>query len=104
MYVDEISALPKSALHWLPVSERLNFKITLHVYNCISGKAPAYHQNLASLYNHPESARSRCRLCSSSDVSKLNTVRSFKKKLGIVVSVCLALGFGIRSLFTSERR
>ena len=50
----------------------------LHVYNCISGKAPAL-QNLVSLYNHPESAKSRRRLRSSSDVTKLNTVRSFKK-------------------------
>ena len=100
---DRCSAELLSALHWLPVKERLNFKVMLHVYNCISGKAPAYLQNLVLLYNHPESARSRRRLRSSSDVTKLNTVRSFKK-LGIVVSVCSVLCFGISSLCTSERR
>ena len=76
---DRCSAELLCALHWLPVKERLNFKVMLHVYNCISGKAPACLQNLVSLYSHPESARSRRRLRSSSDVAKLGAVRSFKK-------------------------
>ena len=59
----------------------------MYVYNIynVQGNTPAYLQDLVLLYNHPESARNRRRLRSSSDVSKLNTVRSFKKKLGIVV-------------------
>ena len=30
------------ALHWLPVQERIEFKILTLVYKCITGEAPAY--------------------------------------------------------------
>ena len=62
--------------HWLPVKERLNQS---HVACVLHFRQSPAYQNLVSLYNHPESARSRRRLRSSSDVTKLNTVRSFKK-------------------------
>ena len=102
---DSCSADLLNALHWLPVKQRLNFKIMLHVYICISVNALAYLQNLVTLYNSAEFARSRRRLPSSSDVTKLNTVRSYeKKKLRIAISVFSDLSFGISSLLTSERR
>ena len=33
-------------LHWLPVKDRVYFKIILHVHNCIHGTAPVYLQDL----------------------------------------------------------
>ena len=34
------------ALHWLPVQERIEFKILTLVYMCIIGEAPAYLMNM----------------------------------------------------------
>ena len=36
--------------HWLPVKERINFKILLLVYKCISGQGPSYLNELFSAY------------------------------------------------------
>ncbi|XP_072048851.1 uncharacterized protein [Amphiura filiformis] len=76
---DRCSADLLNTLHWLPVKERINFKIMLHIYNCISGTAPAYLQDLVTFYNHPDSSRSSRRLRSSSDKTRLYTVRSTKR-------------------------
>jgi hypothetical protein len=32
-------------LHWLPVRQRINYKITLLVYKCLNGLAPSYPAN-----------------------------------------------------------
>ena len=37
-------------LHWLPVQQRVDFKILVHVYNCIQGSSPGYLQDLVCLY------------------------------------------------------
>ena len=37
-------------LHWLPVQERIHFKILLHVYNCVNKVAPSYLQDLLCFY------------------------------------------------------
>lgn len=31
----------RAALHWLPVSSRIDFKILLHVFKALNGLAPA---------------------------------------------------------------
>ena len=31
-----------NTLHWLPIRERINFKICMHVFKCIHGNAPKY--------------------------------------------------------------
>ena len=33
-------------LHWLDVSERIQFKLCIHVYKCLHGIAPKYMMNL----------------------------------------------------------
>ena len=38
-------------LHWLPVEQRIKFKISVHVYNCVYGSSPVYLQDLISKYN-----------------------------------------------------
>ena len=38
-------------LHWLPVQQRIEFKVLVHVYNCVIGSLPIYLQDLLSFYN-----------------------------------------------------
>ena len=45
-------------LHWLPVSERIHFKILLLTYQCVRGLAPTYLKDLIVEYCPPRSLRS----------------------------------------------
>ena len=38
-------------LHWLPVQQRTNFKILLHVYNCVNSLGPSYLSKAVSHYH-----------------------------------------------------
>ena len=65
-------------MHWLPVQQRIEFKILVHVYNCIHGSSPVYLQDLIELYNP-----GRQGLRSSGDSTRLaipRTNRSFGDK------------------------
>ena len=53
------------ALHWLPVSSRITFKILLYVFKILNGQAPGYLTELLSYYKP-----ARC-LRSSSDTTRL---------------------------------
>ena len=53
-------------LHWLPVNERINFKILLYVYKCLNGLGPAYLTSCLSVYTPV-----RAGLRSASDVTRL---------------------------------
>ena len=100
---DKCSAELLSALHWLPVKERLNFKTMLNVYNCISGKDPAYLRILFRyiiILNLLEVGADFAPLLMLQNLTQFVLL----KKLETVVSVCSVLGFGISSLCTSERR
>ena len=37
-------------LHWLPVQQRINFKILLHVYNCVNELGPTYLSDILTSY------------------------------------------------------
>ena len=37
-------------LHWLPVQQRIDFKILVHVYNCLHETSPRYLQDLVCLH------------------------------------------------------
>ena len=39
---DSVSAAIRNELHWLPIEERIRFKIALLVRHCIVGAAPEY--------------------------------------------------------------
>ena len=41
---------PLYELHWLPVSQRINFKVLVHVFNSVNGSDPKYLDSLLS-YN-----------------------------------------------------
>ena len=37
-------------LHWLPVRQRLAYKLRLHVWNCLHDAGPSYLRELLTLY------------------------------------------------------
>ena len=45
-------------LHWLPIEQRIKFKILLSVFHCVQGSAPQYNMSLIKLYNPVRSLRS----------------------------------------------
>ena len=61
-----ISMLPKSShitpilqdLHWLPVQQRIEYKMLLLTYKCVNGEAPSYLSNLLTPYVPARSLRS----------------------------------------------
>ena len=53
-------------LHWLPVRERIIFKIMTVVYKCLTGTAPSYLTTCLSLYRP-----ARTNLRSASDITRL---------------------------------
>ena len=54
---DHVTPLLKQ-LHWLPVEQRITFKVLLLVFKCLNGKAPAYLSELLEVYVPPRSLRS----------------------------------------------
>ena len=67
-------------LHWLPVRQRISYKLLLYVFKSLSGQAPVYMSALIQLLNSPSNER-RHRLRSSSDQTRLIVNRS-KKRAG----------------------
>ena len=63
-------------LHWLPVQQRIDFKILLHVYKCVNSLGPQYLSDTVSLYH---CARSGLR--SSTDTTRLSTQNN-KRAIG----------------------
>ena len=53
-------------LHWLPVVKRVQFKILLLCYRCLTGRGPQHLTSLLSTHEPPRNLRS------SRDVLKLN--------------------------------
>ena len=39
------------SLHWLPIEQRIKFKILLSVFHCVQGSAPQYNSSLVNTYN-----------------------------------------------------
>ena len=75
-------------LHWLPVKQRIIFKILLIVYKAMHGQAPSYIIELLSLQSH-----SRYNLRSSRDTLLLELPTFFAKTkitLGDRAFVCVA--------------
>ena len=78
---DQSSAGLLRSLHWLPVKERIIFKLMLYVYKCIHNEAPSYLSNLISLNRDSVSGSYRQRLCSASNATRLSVFRA-KKRAG----------------------
>ena len=75
---DSISAILKQ-LHWLPVKERITFKVLCITYKCMSGRAPLYLSELLKSYTPPRGLRSQNQhyLCQPSSRTKSYGDRSF---------------------------
>ena len=61
------------ALHWLPVKERIQFKILLLTYKCVNGQGPSYLKDLLNDYKPSQSLRSEDKR------TFMNTKISYKK-------------------------
>ena len=46
-------------LHWLPVNQRIEFKILTHTYKALHGRSPLYIQNMLQIYAPTRDLRSR---------------------------------------------
>lgn len=66
-------------LHWLPVKQRVNFKILVIMYQCVNGLAPSYLADNIHLYNSPDLKKRDLR--SSKDKTRL-VVPKTKKVFG----------------------
>ena len=53
--------------HWLPVPQRITFKIALTVYDCARGRCPAYFSDIC-VPVHPVAGRSRLRSADHGDL------------------------------------
>ena len=69
-------------LHWLPVLERIQFKVLLVVYKSLNGLAPMYLRNLLDYYNPGRTLRSSNR--------HLLIERRFSSKFGSRSFTCIA--------------
>jgi len=64
---DLITPTLRDALHWLPVSQRITFRIVLMTYNCIHGRSPVYFRDICSpIVSVP--FRSRLRFADNDDM------------------------------------
>ena len=59
-------------LHWLPIRERIHFKLALFVYKCLNKTTPGYLSTLLSHYTPPRF------LQSTLDITHLNVPRANK--------------------------
>jgi hypothetical protein len=67
--------LTLKALHWLPVKQRISYKILLQTYKCLNGLAPGYLCDLISISQPVRSLR-------SGSAQKLNFPRTTLKTVG----------------------
>ena len=79
---DHVTPILK-ALHWLPITQRVKYKILVLTHKCIYEKsAPEYLQKLLHKYNPTRLLRS------SADTSKLSVPSYDKKESEKCFSVC----------------
>ena len=71
---DHITPLLHS-LHWLPVAERIAFRLAVLTYRCLHGSAPEYLTSLLQCVSGIHT-RQRLRSASSSDLIMPRTIRS----------------------------
>ena len=76
---DQPSAGLIASLHWLPVKERINFKIFTHVYKILHTQSPSYLVELVHSQNSNTADEYRQRLRSSADQTRLSVPRTRRK-------------------------
>ena len=73
---DHVTPLLKQ-LHWLPIGQRIVFKILMIVYKCLQGKAPTY-MYLSSLITPYQSARPGLRSCTDCTILQVPRPKTAK--------------------------
>ena len=64
---DHISDAMRNEMHWLPIAQRINFKICLLVRNCLAGTGPMYLSEFCNLVSS-EAGRRHLRSAARSDL------------------------------------
>jgi len=82
-----LTQLIHKRLHWLPMPERITFKLTTLAYKCISGRAPDY---LTRMCTGVESVEARARLRSAAAGKLLQPTILTQSRLAGVVFTTLA--------------
>ena len=75
---DQSSTDLLTELHWLPVKQRIIYKLMLYIYKALNDMAPCYISAMIHLQN-TDHAEYRQRLRSSSNQTRLIVSRSFKR-------------------------
>ena len=70
-------------LHWLPISERIKYKVVCMCFSAINGSGPAYLSELSHVYTPSRT------LCSSSDTRMLEIQQYKRKTHGFRTFSCL---------------
>ena len=78
-------------LHWLPILERIKYKVACMCFSAINGSGPAYLSELLHLYTPSRTLRS------SSDTRVLEIQQYKRKTHGFRTSLALDPTFGIHS-------
>ena len=76
-------------LHWLPISERIKYKVACMCFSAINGSGPAYLSELLHVYTPSRTLRS------SSNTCMLEIQRYKRKTHGFAPSLALDPTFGI---------
>ena len=92
---DQPSGSLLTDLHWLPVKERICFKMFTLIYKILHAQAPSYLVNLIHLQIGISDAHSH-RLSSSSDLTRLSIPRSKRKAGDTAFSVAAPRSWNIR--------
>jgi len=59
---EHITPIIVASLHWLPVKQRIDFKVLTYVYKALNGLAPTYISELLDSYSPQRSLRSSSKL------------------------------------------
>ena len=78
-------------LHWLPISERIKYKVACMCFGAINGSGPAYLSELLHVYTPSRTLRS------SSDTRMLEIQQYKRKTHAPALSLALDPTFGIHS-------
>ena len=96
---DSITPHLKS-LHWLPIKQRIEYKIALIMFCCLNNCAPSYLTNMFSFYHPARSSSHSAPVLRAESSGRLVVPRSRTKTYGDRASPSAALESGMRYLKT----
>ena len=96
---DHITPILRDQLHWLPVQQRIQFKILLLTYKAFHGVAPSYLKDLISVYVPSRSLRAGNVRPEGNLVSVSSRTKTYGERAFVVAAPTLwnAVPIGIRN-------